>query len=160
MDGDSCHPHSLYSLSRKTHLKGILLLDSFNWGSKVPHLVYRLKLAYWMHGWAAAMARTCRVLGCINETQDWVPWSCNHVERVDKTLLLTGLYKGPTPEKSDTPTTSRSCSRFHQFPTNTIRASHHQLYITRRRAQYFETNHWAESAMYVLLSTVLATSCY
>ena len=25
--------------------------------------------------------------------------------------------KGPTPEKSDTPTTSRSCSRFHQFPT-------------------------------------------
>jgi hypothetical protein len=62
--------NSLYSLSRKMHLKGILLLDCVNWGSKVSQLVYGLKLACWMHEWSAAMTRTCRVLRCINETQD------------------------------------------------------------------------------------------
>lgn len=69
-DGDACHPNGLYSLSRKMYLKGILLLDCVNWGSKVPQLVYGLKLACWMHRRSAAMTRTCRVLGSINETQD------------------------------------------------------------------------------------------
>ena len=84
----------LYSLSRKMHLKGIFLLDCVNWGSKVPQLVHGLKLACWMHGWSAAMAGTCRVLGCINETQDWVPWSCNHLKQVDKMLRLSMVRTG------------------------------------------------------------------
>lgn len=80
-DRDIYHPIILYNLSRKMHLKGILLLDCVNWGSKVPQLVYGLKLASGMNWWSAAMTRTCRVLGCVNETQYWVSWSCSHVER-------------------------------------------------------------------------------
>ena len=56
--------NSLYRMSRKVYLKGILLLDCVNWGSKVPQLVY------WMDGWWTGMTGTCGVLGCINETQD------------------------------------------------------------------------------------------